>query len=94
MNQMLDRRLAALVLDGRPFTADDLTNEGAAALDANHAPNGKQNGIGAYVNQAAQRGLIEWTGQVVKSKAPKRKGGAIRVWMATTAGLRWARNVR
>lgn len=88
-----DRRLAWLLLDRPHFTADDLTGDGDVALDAEHAPNGAQNGIGAYVNGAARRGLIAWTGAVVRSKAPHRKGGAIRVWHATDAGRLWARGV-
>jgi hypothetical protein len=88
-----DRRLAWLIVDRPHFTADDLTDAGNAPLDAGHAPNGANNGIGAYFNAASRSGLIAWTGAVVKSKAPKRKGGAIRVWHGTNAGRRWARGV-
>jgi hypothetical protein len=63
------------------------------ALDGAHAPNGKQNGIGSYVNAASRRGLIRWSGTVVRSRAPHRKGGAIRVWSGTNVGRRWARDV-
>jgi hypothetical protein len=89
----LERRLARLILAGRPFTADDVTDDGALALDAAHRPNARQNGIGTLFNQAARRGLIWFTGQVVRSRAPHRKGGAIRVWDGTEAGVLWARNV-
>ena len=41
----------------------------------------------------ARRNLIEWTGTVVRSKAPHRKGGAIRVWIGTEAGHLWARSI-
>lgn len=89
----LDRRLAWLILDRRTFTADDLTEDGAVALDASHSPNGAQSGIGSFVQRASRRRLIEWTGAVVRSNAPHRKGGAIRVWSGTTAGRLWARGV-
>lgn len=91
--QPFDRRLAWLILDRPHFTADDLTDDGDVTLDAEHAPNGAQNGIGAYVNRAARRRLIAWTGAVVRSRAPHRKGGAIRVWTGTDAGRLWARGV-
>lgn len=88
----LERRLAQLILAGFPFTADDVTANGAVALDAGHGPNGRQNGIGSLFNRAARRGLIAFTGEVVRSEAPHRKGGAIRRWQATEAGRLWARN--
>lgn len=90
----LEQRLAALILSGCEFTADDLTNDGRITLDAGHAPNAKQNGIGAFINAMARRGLISFTGRVVKSRAKHRKGGAIRVWFGTEAGRLWARNQR
>lgn len=90
----LDRRLAWLILDRRTFTADDLTDGGDFTLDGGgHGVNGRQNGIGAFVQQASRRRLIEWTGAVVRSKSPHRKGGAIRVWSGTTVGRSWARGV-
>ena len=88
-----DRRLAWLIIDRPHFTADDLTDNGNLTFDVTHRANARNNGIGAYVNGAAQRGLIAWTGAVVRSQAPKRKGGAIRVWHGTDAGRRWARGV-
>jgi hypothetical protein len=90
---MFDRRLAWLIISRQHFTADDLTDDGAVTLDAAHGANGAQSGIGAYVNRASRRGLIAWTGAVVKSKAPHRKGGAIRVWHGTDRGRTWARGV-
>jgi hypothetical protein len=93
MRHPYDRRLAWLIIDRPHFTADDLTDEGAVTLDAGHGANGANNGIGSYVQGAARRGLIAWTGAVVRSKAPHRKGGAIRVWHGTTAGRLWARGV-
>lgn len=89
----LERRLARLLLAGGTFTADDVTGDGNVALDTSHAPNAKQNGIGTLFNQASRRGLIDFTGNVVRSNAPHRKGGAIRVWRGTEAGVLWARNV-
>jgi hypothetical protein len=88
-----DRRLARLILAGRTFTADDVTNNGAIALDTDHTPMGKQSGIGSMFNQWQRRGLIVPTGEVVRSSSPHRKGGAIRVWHGTEAGVLWARNV-
>lgn len=88
----LERRLARLLLAGRTFTADDVTADGVLALDPDHAANGKQNAIGSMFNQASRRGLIDFTGDVVRSVAPHRKGGGIRVWRGTEAGALWARN--
>ena len=90
---MLEQRLAWLVLQPAPFSADDLTDNGQVALDPSHAPNGAQSGIGSLIQWAARERLIEWTGAVVRSKAPKRKGGAIRMWAGTTKGRAWARSV-
>lgn len=90
----LERRLARLILDGEEFTADDLTDAGRLALDADHAPNAGQNGIGSFVQTASRRGLISFTGRVVRSLAEHRKGGSIRVWTGTESGRLWARNVR
>lgn len=89
----LERRLARLILVGREFTADDVTANGLVALDPDHAANGRQNAIGTLFNQASRRGLIDFTGQVVRSNAPHRKGGAIRVWRGTEAGVLWARSI-
>lgn len=88
----LDARLARAILDLGLFTADDVTANGSAAVDPDHAPNAAQNSIGALFNRAARDGRIAWTGRVVRSRAPHRKGGAIRVWRATAAGETWARS--
>jgi len=88
-----DRRLAYLIVTRQHFTADDLTLDGVDALDVAHAPNAGQNGVGGYVNRQAKRRLIEFTGHVVRSRAPHRKGGGIRVWRGTDAGRLWAKTV-
>ena len=92
-NKALERRLAWLLISQATFTADDLTDDGNFALDPDHGGNGAQSGIGAFINSASRRRLIEFTGAVVKSKAPYRKGGVIRVWAPTTAGRLWAKDV-
>jgi len=89
----LETRLAQLVLNGVVFTADDVTENGNVALDASHQPNARQNGIGSLFNAHSRAGHIRWTGEVVRSGAPHRKGGGIRVWQGTTAGRSWARRV-
>lgn len=89
-----DRQLARLILSSRCFTADDLTANGERPLDPTHKPNAGQNGVGAYMCRVSRQGLIVWTGDVVRSQAPLRKGGAIRVWQGSTAGKRWARTVK
>jgi hypothetical protein len=93
VNRVMSSRLAGLILQGGPFTADDVTEAGALVIDGQHTPNGKQSGIGSLFNQAARRGLIYFTGNVVRSEAPHRKGGAIRVWRGTEVGVLWARSV-
>lgn len=93
MTGQLERRLAWLIQIERTFTADDLTADGIIAIDPSHRANGAQSGIGALFRWAAAERLIEWTGAVVKSKAPKRKGGAIRIWTGTAKGRQWARSV-
>lgn len=90
---MFEPRLAELILTGHPFSADDLTRSGAVAIDGRHGANGAQSGIGSFVQKAAQRGLIAWTGTVVRSQAPHRKGGAIRTWTGTEAGRAWAHTI-
>jgi hypothetical protein len=90
VNAGIDVRLAELILDGDPFTADDVTYNGRFALDQSHSANGAQSGIGAMFQRASRERLIEFTGDVVKSKAKHRKGGVIRVWRGTEKGVRWA----
>ena len=86
----LDLRLAGLIVRRRPFTADDLTDSGRLTIDETHGPNGKQSAIGAIFSRARKDGLIVPTGEFVSSRAPRRKGGAIRVWRGTEAGHSWA----
>jgi len=38
---VLERRLAELILSGSCFSVDDLTLDGALAVDATHAVNGR-----------------------------------------------------
>jgi hypothetical protein len=86
----LERRLAELIIDGHDFTADDVTSDGSVTVAGDHGPNAKQNAIGSMFNTASRKRRIEWTGGLVRSSAPHRKGGAIRVWRGTSAGRRWA----
>ena len=89
----MERRLAELIVAGQTFTADDVTGSGQLTVAGEHGPNAAQNAIGSLFNTAARRRRIEWTGGVVRSAAPHRKGGAIRVWRGTTTGKRWAERV-
>lgn len=84
---------AAVMVSGVEFSADDVTAAGTLALDPSHAPNAGQNGIGSIFNDLARRQLIEFTGRIVRSTAPRRKGGAIRVWRPTPEGVRWAQEL-
>jgi hypothetical protein len=93
MTTTLEARLAYYILEGRPFTADDVTDLGRIAVDASHGPNAGQSGIGSLFQAHARAGHITFTGRVVKSQAKHRKGGAIRVWEPTEAGRRWAESV-
>lgn len=88
----LERRLATLILSGIRFSADDVTADGALALDPNHDPNALQNAIGAMFRDASRRRLIETVG-IVHARAPHRKGGTNRVWIGTETGQLWARSV-
>jgi hypothetical protein len=89
----LERNLARCILNAGPFTADDVTSDGVLSLDPAHTPNSRQSGIGSLFNQASRRGLISATGGLARSRAPHRKGGAIRVWIGTEAGRLWAKNL-
>jgi hypothetical protein len=91
---VLERRLAHFIMLGQPFTADDVTDNGAIAADAAHNPNSKQSSIGALFQSHARLGHIAFTGDVVKSTAKHRKGGMIRIWEGTESGRRWAAGVR
>jgi len=88
----LTRQLATLVAAGDDFTSDDLTTIGAHTLDAAHAPNGANNGIGGIFSYAAKLGRIETVGYS-RSRSPHRKGGLIRVWRGTASGRLWATSV-
>jgi hypothetical protein len=68
-----------LARSGAPFSADDLRDR-VWEPDPDHTPNGANNTIGSIFRQAAAQGLIELTGQVVKSRSPHRKGGMIQLW--------------
>ena len=88
--RVLQRQLAHLIREGKPFTADDLTLDGRVAIDSGHNPNSSQNAIGSIFSQSNREGLIVFTGNTRKSKAPHRKGGLIREWRGTLIGLQWA----
>lgn len=89
--RLLEAALARVIRRGVIFTADDITDNGLLTLDGGaHKPNARQNGIGAFFQAMAKEGYIEFTGDVITSKAPKRKGGMIRVWTATEKGRAWA----
>jgi hypothetical protein len=91
---LMERRLAHFIMQGTPFTADDITDHGAITFDTNHEPNGAQSSIGAMFQHHSRRGHIAFTGRVVRSTAKHRKGGSIRVWEATESGRRWAEAVK
>lgn len=91
---LLERRLAHFIMQEKPFTADDVTDNGAITADGTHAPNAKQSSIGSMFQSHARRGHIVFTGQVIKSTAKHRKGGMIRVWEGTASGRRWAEGIR
>ena len=86
-----DDRLTNLINQGaRSITSDDVTDNGRITLDATHKANGKQSGIGSWFTSKAREGIIVSTGQLVKSNAPHRKKGAIRLWTVTDKGVAWA----
>jgi hypothetical protein len=76
--------LRELAETGEPFTSDDLLAR-AGVPDPDHQPNASMNQVGALFREAAQQGLIETDGRVVKSRQPHRKGGAVRVWRGVTS---------
>lgn len=78
------RALRELAARGEPFTSDDLL-ERVGAPDDQHTPNGRNSSIGSLFRQAAAEGWIESDGRVVKSRAPHRKSGAVRVWQGRAA---------
>ena len=93
-HSLLERRLAHFIMSGKPFTADDVTDNGAITADGSHAPNARQSSIGSMFRSHANSGHIVFTGEVIKSAAKHRKGGMIRVWEGTESGRRWAERVR
>ncbi len=94
-SDILRQRLLDCICDGlKEITADDLTDNGRIAIDPSHAPNGKQSAIGSFFRQMGEEGILERTGRVVRSAAPKRKGGLIQVWAVTEYGAQWARRSR
>jgi hypothetical protein len=87
-----DGRLRDVILASgtAAFSSDDITIDGALTAGGDHDPNGSQNAIGAQFRVWRSRGLIEPTGEYVRSRAPHRKGGAIGTWRATPKGVAWA----
>lgn len=67
---------------GAHLTSDELI-ERVGLPDAGHTPNGRNNGVGSVFRHAAAAGLIVTDGRFVRSRQPRRKGGAIRVWVRT-----------
>lgn len=95
MTSILERRLAHFIMQDKPFTADDVTDNGAITADHGaHNPNSRQSTIGALFQHHARQGHISFTGEVIKSTAKHRKGGMIRVWQGTNSGRRWAEGIR
>ena len=90
MNPALLDRLATVIVAQETFSADDVTNNGAITAAGNHEANATQNSIGSLFQSAARSGWISFTGRVVRSRAPHRKGGADRVWQRTVDGVEWA----
>ena len=88
--ETIENRMIACIFVGEPFTADDVTKDGSIAVDPSRAQSGRQSSIGALFMEHSRAGHIEPTGEVIRSRAPSRKGGAIRVWRATPAGIAWA----
>jgi hypothetical protein len=82
--------LASVIIAGEDFTADDVTDSGMRTVDGSHRANGRQSAIGKVFQEAQRLGWIESTGRVVRSSAPHRKGGGIRVWRPTQLGIDWA----
>jgi hypothetical protein len=93
MSSIVDERIAFVIFGGEPFTSDDVTEDGSWTLDPAHTPNSIQSAVGSAFQLAARRGLIESDGRVTHSCSPHRKGGSIRVWRATEAGIEWANSI-
>ena len=93
MNDSVIRRIAKVGLSVNEFSADDITNDGDWALDPAHGANGRQSAISTTFQGLSKQGNIVWTGEVVKSRSPHRRGGIIRVWRLTTKGRAWAKDL-
>lgn len=64
------------------FSANDVRNL-FGEPDPEHEPNAGNNAIGKIFADAHGAGLIEKTGQDVRSNAPRRKGGTDKMWRRT-----------
>lgn len=73
-----DEAIIALAATGRDFTSDDLL-EMIGPPDVSHAPNARNNAMGAAFSRASKRKIIEVVGHT-QSRAQHRKGGLIRIW--------------
>ena len=92
MSNQFDVRFAEHILRGE-FSADDITDYGRITAHGDHDPNARQNTIGSMFQSHARQGHIHFTGRVIKSTSPHRKGGMIRIWVGTEKGKLWAREV-
>lgn len=70
--------LLGLAAEGKPFTADALTNL-IGFPDDDHTPNAKNNLIGTLFCCASRDGIIRPLG-FTASRRPQRHGNLIRVW--------------
>jgi len=93
MNDSVCKRIAQIGLAEDEFSANEITSDGEWALDPDHGANGRQSAISATFQGLSSQGKIVWTGAVVKSKAPRRRGGIIRVWRLTAKGRAWAKEL-
>lgn len=70
-------RAAKLAGSGIMFTIEDIE-------DAVGPPPRHFNSAGALLHTLARQGKIQWTGQVMQSSKPSRRGGIIRFWRGVT----------
>ena len=73
-----EEALDELIESGEEFCADDLIAV-VEQPDLTHAPNSRNNAIGAIFREASVNRRIEMVGTRCSS-TPTRKGGLIRVW--------------
>lgn len=73
-----DLAIIQLARVGDPFTSDDLLHL-IGPPDTSHAPNSRNNAVGAAFSRARRAGMIRVVGYA-QSKALHRKGGLVRVW--------------